>query len=227
MPRTDGGEREFDPQMVVHIYRGELHRSDTWRTRLDTTTNWALAAATAVISFAFASRDAPAAFLLIGLALATNFLLIEARRYRYYDLWIRRVRLLEDGFIAPMLRQEPFDPDAARELAAQLTSPALGLSVVAALAIRFHRGYMPIVAVLAAAYLIKLHEHPAPGTLAQTVARARIGPVPGALVLALLCVYLAGGAALIVLSRTLARPPGELASRPRARRRMAEVFRRG
>ena len=40
---------------MAHLYRGELGRSDRWRTRLDTTTNWALTTTAAVISFGFAN----------------------------------------------------------------------------------------------------------------------------------------------------------------------------
>lgn len=45
-----------------------------------------------------------------------TFLFMEARRYRYYDLWMRRVRLIEDGYGAPVLRREPVDDEALREL---------------------------------------------------------------------------------------------------------------
>ncbi|MBM2850014.1 MAG: Integral rane protein-like (modular protein), partial [Anaerolineales bacterium] len=41
---------EFNTAMV-HFYRGEVQRSNTWRLRLDNTTNWAVIAAGAAISF--------------------------------------------------------------------------------------------------------------------------------------------------------------------------------
>lgn len=83
---------------MVHLYRGELSRSDVWRSRLDTTTNWALTVAAATISFSFGSTQTSHATLLVGIWLVVTFLIIETRRYRYYDLWNRRLRLLEDGF---------------------------------------------------------------------------------------------------------------------------------
>ena len=39
---------EFNMAMV-HFYRGEVQRSNVWRTRLDTTTNWAVITAQFVV----------------------------------------------------------------------------------------------------------------------------------------------------------------------------------
>ena len=105
-------ERGLSDAAMAQLYRGELGRSDRWRTRLDTTTNWALTTTAAVISFGFGSVGSSHVTLLVGIWMVMTFLVIEARRYRYYDLWNRRVRLMEDGYWAPMLRREPVDPDA-------------------------------------------------------------------------------------------------------------------
>ena len=45
---------EFNTAMV-HYYRAEIQRANTWRNRLDTTTNWAIITASAGISFALNS----------------------------------------------------------------------------------------------------------------------------------------------------------------------------
>ncbi len=42
---------EFTTAMV-HYYRAEVQRSNTWRTRLDNTTNWAVVSTSAAITFA-------------------------------------------------------------------------------------------------------------------------------------------------------------------------------
>jgi uncharacterized membrane protein len=42
---------------MVHFYRGEMHRSQVWRTRLDTTTNWAVVTTAGLISFAFCCSE--------------------------------------------------------------------------------------------------------------------------------------------------------------------------
>jgi uncharacterized membrane protein len=38
---------------VVHFYRGERSRADSWRSRLDPTTNWAVVTVGGILSFAF------------------------------------------------------------------------------------------------------------------------------------------------------------------------------
>ena len=42
---------------MVHFYRGEMYRSQIWRMRLDTTTNWAVLTVAGMISFAFTSPE--------------------------------------------------------------------------------------------------------------------------------------------------------------------------
>src|SRR6187549_2996097 len=49
---------EFNMAMV-HFYRGEVQRSNVWRTRLDTTTNWAVLTAGATLSFSFSASTNP------------------------------------------------------------------------------------------------------------------------------------------------------------------------
>jgi uncharacterized membrane protein len=39
--------------MLAHLYRGEMYRSKVWRTRLDATTNWAVATTGIALSVAF------------------------------------------------------------------------------------------------------------------------------------------------------------------------------
>jgi uncharacterized membrane protein len=100
---------EFTTAMV-HFYRGEISRANTWRNRLDATTNWAIVTTAAVISFAFTNiTPGSHAVLLIDAVLILIFLWIEARRYRYFELFSYRVRLLETDFFAAML-VPPFQP---------------------------------------------------------------------------------------------------------------------
>jgi uncharacterized membrane protein len=206
------------PTVMAHLLRGELARSDTWRTRLDNTTNWALTTTAATVSLAFASPQASHVILLLGFWMVFSFLMIEARRYRYYDLWNRRVRLLEGGYWAPLLRREPIDPDAIRELAAEMTRPQLQLSLFSAVATRMNRAYGPILLVLLVAWFVKIYSHPQPVRgWDEVLDRAHIGPVPGAAVVAvLLLVTLVFLTAFV--TALVARPPlGELRPRPRSR----------
>src|ERR671923_1178108 len=93
---------EFNTAMV-HLYRGEVGRANTWRMRLDGTTNWAVLTTGATLSFAFSSPNNTHVMILINSLLIMFFLYIEARRYMFYDLWRSRVRLMETEFFAEML----------------------------------------------------------------------------------------------------------------------------
>jgi len=69
---------------IAHLYRGEVYRSTLWRTRLDNTTNWAVAGLGVAMSISFSRPNASALpILLIGILIAV-FLVFEARRYRYF-----------------------------------------------------------------------------------------------------------------------------------------------
>src|SRR5438093_1971891 len=96
---------EFNTAMI-HFYRGEVQRSNTWRNRLDTTTNWAVITAGATLSFVFSSPSNPHFVIPINSILVAIFLLMEARRYRYYEIWSSRVRVLETGYFAQFLATE-------------------------------------------------------------------------------------------------------------------------
>lgn len=202
---------------MAHLFRGELARSDRWRTRLDTTTNWALTVSAAVLSVSFADPDTPHGVMLIGIWMVLTFLMIEARRYRYYDLWIHRVRLMEDGFWAPLLRGEPADPDALRELAHALSRPQLRLSLASAVGTRLNRVYGPMLAVLMVTWFAKVHRHPLPAnTWRSFFENATFGPFPGALVFAVMVVFTVVLGLVLAASMVARQPLGELKARPRA-----------
>lgn len=166
---------------LAHIYRAEIGRSVDWRTRLDTTTNWAITTTAAVISFAFSSPSSPHPTLLVGLFLVATFLVVESRRYRYYDLWARRVRLLESGYLVPLMRREPITVDFYSAMAVEFTRPRLRISALDSIVFRLRRTYAPILAVLFVSWVVKIDIHPQPAqSLGELIARARIGFVPGA-----------------------------------------------
>lgn len=223
--RVNGREKNgLEPLMLseaamAQLYRGELGRSDKWRTRLDTTANWALTTTAAVISFGFANASSPHVTFLVGLWMVISFLIIEARRYRYYDLWNRRVRLLEDGYWAPLLRHEPVDPDAMRELAAELARPQIHLSLFSAISTRLNRTYGPILIVLLLSWFVKVYSHPqAPHSFKEFVHRAHVGPVGGGLIMAVVALISLLAAYLFISSFFVRAPLGELRPRPRSRR---------
>jgi uncharacterized membrane protein len=175
---------EFNTAMV-HFFRAEISRANTWRLRLDTTTNWAVVATGAVISFSFSDPFGYSSVFLLNMLLVTMFLSIEARRYRYYELWASRVRLMETDFFAAML-VPPFrpDPDWAESLAENLLQPHFSISIWEAVGRRLRRNYLWIYLVLDLAWFSKLGVQPTvAASWGELIQRGSIGPLPGWLVL--------------------------------------------
>ena len=169
---------------IAHLYRGEIYRSTVWRTRLDSTTNWAVLTTGIALSATFSSVQAsPLPMALVGL-IVTMFLLLEARRYRYFNIWRARTRLLETDFFTPMLRGESVAMDShwSRLLADDLCRPRSHVSLARAAGRRLRRTYAWIFLIQALAYYGKLAIHPEPlHSLADLWARAAVGPIPGQL----------------------------------------------
>src|SRR5438105_6222413 len=202
---------EFNTAMV-HFYRGEVQRANTWRNRLDTTTNWAIITAGTAISFSLSDPTHHHGILLLNIALTFIFLFIEARRYRYFELWSYRIRLLETDFFAAML-VPPFHPSAdwAETMASSLLRPKFPISVWEALGRRFRRNYFAIFAAMIAVWLFKNYTQPtAVFTLEEFVDRARIGAIPGEVVFGAVVLF---SIAMIVLggaTAVLQDAPGEV-----------------
>ncbi len=175
---------EFNTAMV-HFYRGEVTRANTWRNRLDTTTNWAVLTSGATLSFAFGDQFSPHFVILINTLLVGFFLLMEARRYRYYEIWSSRVRILETGYFAQLLAPDPnVDKQWAEILASDLMTPHFTISEWEAIGRRLRRNYLWIFMLLAACWNLKVYLHPTQAKdLAIFVDRAQIGVVPGPYVL--------------------------------------------
>lgn len=217
---------------VVHLYRGEVARANTWRTRLDGTTNWAVLTTGATLSFAFSSPANPHVMILLNSLLIGFFLFIEARRYRYYDLWRVRVRLMETEFFSGLLvpDRESEEGEHWRELlAADLLQPHFNMSMWEAMSRRLQRNYSWIFIVLVVSWIIKVCIHPTPtANLDIILHRAAIGPLPGPLVVAVGIIF---NGALILLaiggSDRLRRLQlgSEVASRSKTRQIMSNMSR--
>ncbi len=177
---------EFSAAMV-HLYQAEMQRANTWRSRLDNTTQWAVIAAGAAILFAFASPEFYGSVLILSTLFVTFFLWIESRRYRYYELWSHRVRLMETDFFAAML-VPPFapSPEWAESLAESLLQPNFPISMWEAFGRRFRRNYIFLFLILGLAWLAHGFLYPSPATtLAEFIARSGVGPVSGPVMLGL------------------------------------------
>jgi uncharacterized membrane protein len=172
---------EFNTAMS-HFYRGEVQRSNVWRTRLDTTTYWAVLTAAGALSFAFSSPNNPHFLIPIISILIAIFLVMEGRRYRYYEIWASRVRVIETGYFAPMLAPEsvPRDQEWSSHLASDLLTPHFTISEWEAIGRRLRRNYIWIFALLALSWNLKVYIHPSPAAnFEEFLQRATVGLVPG------------------------------------------------
>ncbi|HIJ37876.1 MAG TPA: DUF2270 domain-containing protein [Rhodospirillaceae bacterium] len=167
---------------LAHLYRGEVYRSTIWRTRLDTTTNWAVVTTGIAFSIAFSGANAsPLPLILVGM-LVIVFISYEGRRYRYFNVWRARARHLETEFFVPMLRgQVPMADAAMRELlAGDYCEPHHHITLSRACGRRLRSNYAWILSIQAVAYFGKLAIHPTPLTqLSEMFHRAAVGPIPG------------------------------------------------
>ena len=132
---------------LVHFYRGELGRMMVWRQRFDATTNWAVVATGSLCAFAVGNRDMINEAMLINVFVLSFFAFIEARRYRFYDAYRARVRMLEAHFVAPTLLgndvrllQGPW----REQLAEDLLAPSFKCSLAYALGRRFRHLYFAL-----------------------------------------------------------------------------------
>jgi len=160
---TDVGERVSEDvdtatSLLGHYYRGELDRMNTEQSRMDKTTNWAITLMAAILAYVFSSGDRPHYILLVGILTLAMLHVAETRRYRAYDAWRSRVRLVEEDLLAPLLDPGPgvTHENWRQELGEDLRNPALKLPFVEAYARRLRRIYLPLFLVLLAAWAAQI-----------------------------------------------------------------------
>jgi uncharacterized membrane protein len=172
---------------LVHFYRGEMYRSQVWRTRLDTTTNWAVVTTAAMISFTFGAPDHSHIILLLSNLLVTLFLSMEARRFRYFAVYRARVRMLEENFFLPIVTRELTSPmgDWRQRVATDLDQPKFKNTYFQAIGFRLQRNYLWLFLITIGAWFVKLFVHPEPATSPGVMyGRMAVGPLPHWAVLA-------------------------------------------
>ena len=200
---------------MVHFFRAEVQRANVWRQRLDTTTNWAVVATGATLSIAFGQAAVHHGVILLNTMLVLGFLLIEARRYRYYELWSYRVRLMETDFYAAML-VPPFHPSPgwAESLAENLLTPHFPISIWEAFGRRLRRNYLWIFLILYASWVAKIWLFPEQATtLQEFINRSAIGPFSGEIMIALGFLLYASLIVIALATITMTRATGEVLPR--------------
>ncbi len=168
-PKTGDGRAMPAPSLkdpcyvntMVHFYRGELGRIMIWRQRLDVTTTWAITSSTTIITVAFTFPSIPHIIFFFNLALVWIMLWIEARRYRFYDAFRGRVRMLETHFLVPMVSQSDrlLDGEWRRLVCEDLILPSFKISPLEAVGRRLKRNYVFIFAIIMLAWTLKIFMH--------------------------------------------------------------------
>ena len=182
------------------VYRGELDRETTWRSRLDQTTTWGVTVVAAILTWAFSSGDNPHYIILAGMLAVSLFLMIEVHRYRDYDVYRSRVRLFQQNLVAHAL-----DPsggiaheDWRRKLSQDYRTPTLKVSTWEATANRLRRIYLPLLTVLLVAWLFRITAF-APNE--SPLATATIAAVPGIVVAVFIALYYIGAIIVVLWPR--------------------------
>ncbi|GAB4572733.1 MAG: hypothetical protein Fur0017_25010 [Anaerolineales bacterium] len=200
---------------MVHFFRAEIQRANVWRTRLDTTTNWAVVVTGATLSVAFSQSNVHHSVILLNTLLVLWFLFIEARRYRYYELWSYRVRLMETDFYAAML-VPPFhpSPEWAENLAENLLTPSFPISMWEAFGRRLRRNYYWIFLILLASWIAKIWLFPeSPKDFAEFLERSAVGPIPGEIMIGLGVSFYIFLAVFAIATINMTRATGEILPR--------------
>lgn len=182
---------------MAHLYRGEIHRMKFWRERLDRTTNWAVIVIAALLTWAFSSPANPHYIILIGVAMLSVFLIIEARRYRGYDIWRTRVRTIQENVWAYGLNPESglVNTGWREQLSDDYRQPTMKITTEEAIAHRLRRIYLPLFAVLLVAWIVRITAFSSD----PWIGAAAVGLIPGIVVVSVVAVFYVG--AVVVAGR--------------------------
>jgi uncharacterized membrane protein len=186
---------------MSHFHRAEIARMAGWRDRLDRTTNWALTVAAAMLSVSLSSPTSHHGVVLFAMLLTLLLLWIEARRYRFFDVYRARVRQFERYYFAQIFSPQPdFASNWMLILGEMLRSPKFLISQRVAFARRLRRNYIFIFLILLAAWILKIStpklQDSGPRTdfvhsVLEIVRNSTLGPLPGVVVVGLVGLFYA------------------------------------
>jgi len=183
---SDAPPQRMDNAYVTamsHFYRGELGRIMAWRARLDNTTNWAITTTSTIFTVAFSIERVPHIIFVFNISIVSIMLWIESRRYRFYDAFRGRVRMLEAHFLVPLVAQNPnlLQGDWRKLMCEDLLIPSFKISTLEGLARRLRRNYAFIYLVILVAWTkIFLHAQPPITGLASFYKAMSVGTsIPG------------------------------------------------
>src|SRR3954468_5544807 len=156
--------QRFDPVYVnamSHFYRGELGRIMAWRARLDNTTNWAITVTSSIFTVSFSFAQVPHIIFFFNIAIVWVMLWIEARRYRFYDAFRARVRMLEAHFLVPIVMEsrDMLQGEWRKLVSEDLILPCFKISKLEAVGRRLRRNYVFIFILIMVAWITKIFLH--------------------------------------------------------------------
>jgi uncharacterized membrane protein len=185
--------------LVAHYHRAEIARMAGWRDRIDRTTNWAITVVAAMLSLSLSTPTAHHGVLVFAMLLVLLLLVIEARRYRFFDVYRSRVRRLERNYFAQVFAPEDGTTDNwVQVLGGDLRRPLFLISSQQALTRRLRRNYCWLFLILLLAWLLKTTfirlessavEVQHVRSLDEWVRNAAIGPAPGWLVVSVVALF--------------------------------------
>ena len=185
--------------VVAHFHRAEIARMAGWRSRIDLTTNWAITVVAGMLSVSLSTPTAHHGVLLFAMVLVFLLLSIEARRYRFFDVYRTRVRRLERHYYAQVFNPRPHgEEDWAKLLGDDLREPRFLVSLRTAMSRRLRRNYFWMFLVLLAAWVLKISSswllrdansvNPTTPVLG-VIENLALGPIPGWVVLILVSAF--------------------------------------
>jgi uncharacterized membrane protein len=200
--------------VMAHYHRAEIARMAGWRDRIDRTTNWAITVVAAMLSVSLSTPTAHHGVLLFAMVLVLLLLVIEARRYRFFDVYRSRVRRMERNYYAQIFSpEEGTTDDWIHKLGDDLRQPVFLTSHSQAISRRLRRNYCWMFLILLFAWLVKttfirMQENAVEANLVTSVSErvrnAAIGPVPGWIVILAVTLFYGW-----ILYASLRRPKGE------------------
>lgn len=171
----------------------------SWRDRIDRTSNWAITVVAAMLSVSLSTSNAHHGVLLFAMLLVFLLLRIEARRYRFFDVYRARVRQFERHYFAQLFSPAPdYASNWQQILGEGLREPRFRISYADAFSRRLRRNYIWMFVILLIAWILKvttpaLQQDAAPRQLSNSVHEAvtnvGLGPIPGVFILAGIAVF--------------------------------------
>jgi uncharacterized membrane protein len=148
------------------------------------------------------NREVPHIIFFFNLAIVWVMLWIEARRYRFYDAFRARIRMLEAHFLVPMVMEnrDLLQGEWKKLVCEDLILPCFKISKLEAVGRRLKRNYVFIFILIMVAWVTKifLHAEHAMDSVGGFYHALRVGHIPSWLV-----AFVFGGTLISVIAITI------------------------